>query len=107
MVKANITKCCLLLFVVVIICVGSEVATATTPYIGYGAIRGGSIPCSAKGSSGENCKTKTPVNPYRRACSQAERCRTGDSADSDDEPLQEGDKNDGSPATTTPDEIKN
>lgn len=48
---------------------------ATRQYIGYGALRRNSVPCSRRGTSYYNCRVGAQANPYSRSCSQITRCR--------------------------------
>ncbi|XP_054778450.1 protein RALF-like 4 [Prosopis cineraria] len=44
-------------------------------YISYEALSANSIPCSLRGQSYYDCRSKMIVNPYRRGCSAITRCR--------------------------------
>lgn len=48
---------------------------ATTQYVGYGALRRNTVPCSRRGRSYYNCRVGAPANPYSRSCSRITRCR--------------------------------
>lgn len=54
---------------------GKRRILATTQYIGYGALRRNSVPCSRRGTSYYNCRAGAQTNPYSRGCSRITSCR--------------------------------
>ncbi|KAK9903649.1 hypothetical protein M0R45_001071 [Rubus argutus] len=43
-------------------------------YISYEALKKNIIPCSQRGNSYYNCRTRRPANPYTRGCSYITHC---------------------------------
>ncbi|GMJ01324.1 ralf-like 33 [Hibiscus trionum] len=50
--------------------------TASTKYIGYGALQRDTVPCSKRGASYYNCRPGAEANPYNRGCTTITRCRS-------------------------------